>query len=75
MGEGEICKVELVRKGDVRVFFASSSEVYGDAEVFPTPESYEGKVDPLVLGRVMGRGRGPERLYANYAEGSPKPVW
>ncbi len=30
-----------------RVFYASSSEVYGDPEVFPTPESYEGKVDPL----------------------------
>ncbi|MCX8196215.1 MAG: GDP-mannose 4,6-dehydratase [Acidilobaceae archaeon] len=30
-----------------RVVFMSSSEVYGDAEVIPTPESYHGKVDPL----------------------------
>jgi UDP-glucuronate decarboxylase len=29
------------------VFYASSSEVYGDPEVFPTPESYVGRVDPL----------------------------
>ncbi len=29
------------------LFYESSSEVYGDPEVFPTPESYEGKVDPL----------------------------
>ncbi len=26
---------------------ASSSQMYGDPEVFPTPESYEGRVDPL----------------------------
>ncbi len=39
--------LELARKNDARVFFASSSEAYGDPEVFPTPESYEGKVDPL----------------------------
>src|SRR3989441_3106472 len=39
--------LDLARKSDARVFYASSSEVYGDPEVFPTPESYEGKVDPL----------------------------
>ena len=44
---GTHCMLEVARKSDARVFYASSSEVYGDAEVFPTPESYEGKVDPL----------------------------
>ena len=39
--------LELARKSDARLFYASSSEAYGDPEVFPTPESYEGKVDPL----------------------------
>ncbi len=39
--------LELARKSDARVFYASSSEVYGDPEVFPTPESYVGRVDPL----------------------------
>ena len=39
--------LEVARRSDARFFFASSSEVYGDPEVFPTPESYEGKVDPL----------------------------
>ena len=39
--------LDLARKNDARVFYASSSEVYGDPEVFPTPESYEGKVNPL----------------------------
>jgi len=37
----------LARKNDARFFYSSSSEVYGDPAVFPTPESYEGKVDPL----------------------------
>lgn len=39
--------LDLARKNDARMFYASSSEVYGDPEIFPTPESYEGKVDPL----------------------------
>ncbi len=39
--------LEAARKNDARLFYASSSEVYGDPEVFPTPESYEGRVDPL----------------------------
>jgi len=39
--------LDLARRSDARVFYASSSEVYGDAEMFPTPESYEGRVNPL----------------------------
>jgi UDP-glucuronate decarboxylase len=39
--------LEMARKSDARVFYASSSEVYGDPEVYPTPESYVGRVDPL----------------------------
>jgi UDP-glucuronate decarboxylase len=39
--------LDLARKNDARAFYASSSEVYGDPDIFPTPESYEGKVDPL----------------------------
>jgi UDP-glucuronate decarboxylase len=38
---------ELARKSDATVLFASTSEVYGDAEVVPTPESYWGKVNPV----------------------------
>ena len=37
---------ELARKNDAVLLFASTSEVYGDAEVIPTPESYWGKVNP-----------------------------
>ena len=45
--EGTKQMLELARKHDARVLFASSSEAYGDPEVFPTPESYEGRVNPL----------------------------
>ena len=38
---------ELARKNDAIILFASTSEVYGDAEVFSTPESYWGKVNPI----------------------------
>ncbi|TFH22894.1 SDR family oxidoreductase [Candidatus Bathyarchaeota archaeon] len=38
---------ELARKSDAMLLFASTSEVYGDAEVVPTPESYWGKVNPI----------------------------
>lgn len=38
---------ELARRNDAVLLFASTSEVYGDAEVVPTPESYWGKVNPI----------------------------
>ena len=38
---------ELARKNDATLIFASTSEVYGDAEVVPTPETYWGKVNPI----------------------------
>jgi len=38
---------ELARKNDATVLFASTSEVYGDAEIVPTPESYWGRVNPI----------------------------
>ena len=38
---------ELARKNDATLLFASTSEVYGDAEVVPTPETYWGKVNPI----------------------------
>ena len=38
---------EIARKNDATLLFASTSEVYGDAEVVPTPETYWGKVNPI----------------------------
>lgn len=36
--------LELARKNDSKVMLASTSEIYGDSEVIPTPESYKGIV-------------------------------
>jgi len=44
---GSFAMAELARKNDATLLFASTSEVYGDAEVIPTPESYWGKVNPI----------------------------
>jgi len=38
---------ELARKNDATLLFASTSEIYGDAEIVPTPESYWGRVNPV----------------------------
>jgi UDP-glucuronate decarboxylase len=45
--EGSYRMLELARQHDSTVLFASSSEVYGDPEVVPTPESYLGNVNHL----------------------------
>ena len=44
---GSFNMLELARKCDATVLFASTSEVYGDAEIVPTPESYWGNVNPV----------------------------
>ncbi len=38
--------LEIARKSDAVFHYTSSSEVYGHAEVIPTPEDYWGKVNP-----------------------------
>ncbi|MCR6691928.1 MAG: SDR family oxidoreductase [archaeon YNP-LCB-003-016] len=40
--------LEAARKGSI-VLYTSTSEVYGDAEIIPTPEDYWGKVNPIGL--------------------------
>ena len=44
---GTFAMAELARKNDATLLFASTSEVYGDAEVIPTLETYWGKVNPI----------------------------
>lgn len=38
--------LEIARRNDATFLYTSSSEVYGHAEVIPTPEEYWGKVNP-----------------------------
>jgi len=44
---GSINMAELARKKDATILFASTSEIYGDSKVVPTPESYWGNVNPI----------------------------
>jgi len=44
---GTFAMAELARKNDSTLLFASTSEVYGDTEVIPTPETYWGNVNPI----------------------------
>ncbi len=39
--------LELALRKNARFFFSSTSEVYGDPEINPQPETYPGLVDPL----------------------------
>ncbi len=44
---GTLNTLELARTKQARFLFASTSEVYGDPEVHPQPESYWGHVNPV----------------------------
>jgi UDP-glucuronate decarboxylase len=44
---GTLNALRLATKSGARVFFASTSEVYGDPEVHPQPESYRGCVNTI----------------------------
>jgi len=44
---GSFNMLELARRCDATLMFTSTSEIYGDAEVIPTPENYWGNVNPI----------------------------
>ncbi len=44
---GTMNMLELARKYKARFLFTSTSEIYGDAKVVPTPETYNGNVNPI----------------------------
>jgi UDP-glucuronate decarboxylase len=46
-GLGLLRLLEEARKSDSTLLFTSTSEVYGDAKVIPTPEDYWGNVNPI----------------------------
>jgi len=39
--------LEIARQDDAKVLYASTSEIYGNSQVVPTPESYNGNVNPI----------------------------
>ena len=49
--------LELCRKNDAVLLYASTSEIYGDATVVPTPEEYWGNVNPIGLRSCYDEGK------------------
>ena len=59
--------LELARQKEARVLQASTSEVYGDPEVHPQPESYVGHVNPIGPRACYDEGkRSAETLFFDY---------
>jgi len=56
-GQGTQNLLELARKTDARLVYASTSEVYGDAKVIPTPETYFGNVSSIGVRSCYDEGK------------------
>ena len=64
---GSINVLELAKKLNIKVLQASTSEVYGDPDVHPQPESYWGKVNPIGIRSCYDEGkRVAETLFFDY---------
>jgi UDP-glucuronate decarboxylase len=64
---GSINVLELAKNLGVRVFQASTSEVYGDPDVHPQPETYWGHVNPIGIRSCYDEGkRVAETLFFDY---------
>lgn len=64
---GALNALELADKWNAKVFQASTSEVYGDAQIHPQPETYWGNVNPHGIRSCYDEGkRGAETLFFDY---------
>jgi UDP-glucuronate decarboxylase len=64
---GAINMLGLAKRTKARIFQASTSEVYGDPEVHPQPESYWGRVNPIGIRSCYDEGkRCAETLFFDY---------
>jgi len=64
---GAVNMLGLAKRLGVRIFQASTSEVYGDPEVHPQPESYWGNVNPIGPRACYDEGkRAGETLFFDY---------
>lgn len=64
---GAINMLGLAKRTKSKIFQASTSEVYGDPEVHPQPESYWGKVNPIGPRSCYDEGkRCAETLFFDY---------
>jgi len=64
---GMINMLELAKSTGARILQASTSEIYGDPEIHPQPESYYGNVNPIGLRSCYDEGkRTAETLMFDY---------
>lgn len=64
---GAINMLELAKGTNAKILQASTSEVYGDPEVHPQPETYWGNVNPIGARSCYDEGkRCAESLFVNY---------
>ena len=64
---GSLNALELAKKLNIKILQASTSEVYGDPQVHPQPESYWGNVNPIGPRACYNEGkRCAETLFFDY---------
>nr|WP_298414797.1 UDP-glucuronic acid decarboxylase family protein [uncultured Halomonas sp.] len=64
---GAINMLGLAKRTKARILQASTSEVYGDPEIHPQPETYWGKVNPVGVRSCYDEGkRCAETLFSDY---------
>jgi UDP-glucuronate decarboxylase len=73
--QGAINLLDLSRRCGARILQASTSEVYGDPEVHPQPESYWGRVNPIGVRSCYDEGkRCAETLFFDYRRQYSLPI-
>lgn len=64
---GAINMLGLAKRNGAKIFQASTSEIYGDPDVHPQPETYWGKVNPIGVRSCYDEGkRCAETLFFDY---------
>ena len=72
---GAINMLGLAKRVGARIFQASTSEVYGDPEVHPQPETYWGRVNPIGVRSCYDEGkRCAETLFFDYYRQHRLPI-
>jgi len=67
--------VELARQKGARALQASTSEIYGDPEIHPQPEQYQGNVNPIGPRACYDEGkRAAETLFFDYHRVHKLPI-
>ena len=62
---GAINMLGLTKRLKIKILQASTSEVYGDPEVHPQPESYWGNINPVGCARVTTRVSAALKLFSS----------